>query len=272
MTKEVISPQKWLSMAREQGLAVLRCMHWIHEFPGWGQYRRMENHLVIFVEQGSVDVEIDREMATLDAGDILWIPPGVIRRTRAKIKNSKEKDYRLHFNIAGQGTEIFFAKKSIVLNCAWELLPLFEQLSSIVERTSKYDDYFSNGLCLALTSRMVAIMESNGEKKDIGWLYRKYREFVANNITKGIIPSDLAMIAKLRPDYFSRKFKKDYGLSPKEFIKAEKIRIIAEFLLESDCSIKEAAYYFGYEDSSYFCRQFREVMKCSPRRYRKMNI
>ncbi len=263
---------KWLSQAEKSGITVHRCVYWQHKYSGFNKYRYMKNHLLIFVEQGRLLAELDKQTIQLNAGDVLWIAPGTLRRTYVEITNNQEKDYRLHFNIGSGKNEFRLAQKNHVIRKAWELLPFFQMLSEACRNPLKYNRQFLHGTCLALMSEYLSLHEFNPQRsfsnKQVNQLYT----FITSNADRSIRPSELASITKLSPDYFSRKFKNNFGISPKEFIKQEKIRFIAGFMLESDLSIKETAYRFGYEDVSYFCRQFREVMKCSPATHRKKNI
>lgn len=267
-----ISPAEWLTKAGGSGISVHRCVHWTHKDSGFNKYRYMKNHLLIFVEQGRLLAELDKEIVQLNAGDILWIPPGTERRTCAEVTNISQRDYRLHFNIGSGKNEFVFPQHSPVVHKAWTLLPLFQMLSAACMNPLKYNKHFLHGICLALTSEYLSLHGIKSERaftsKQVNQLY----SFISLNTDRSISPSELAAMLKLSPDYFSRKFKNDFGISPKEFIKREKIRLIAGFLLESDLSIKETAFRFGYADVSYFCRQFKEVMKYTPATHRKKNI
>jgi AraC-like DNA-binding protein len=272
MNIKQLSPEKWLSRAEQSGITVHRCVYWQHKDSGFNKYRYMKNHLLIFVEQGKLLAELDEKTIPLAAGDVLWISPGTLRRTYVEITNTHEKDHRLHFNIGNGKNEFRLPQKTPVIRKAWELMPLFQMLSEACRDPQKYNRQFLHGICLALTSEFLSLYESKTERafsnKQVNLLY----SFIINNADRNIAPSELAAVVKLSPDYFSRKFRNDFGISPKKFIKQEKIRFIAGFLLESGLSVKEIAFHFGYEEPSYFCRQFREVMKCSPMTHRKKNI
>jgi len=272
MNIETLPPKKWLSNAENNKLNMLRCIHLTHNTPDWTVPRFMKNHLLIFVEHANILAEINGKISKLNAGDVIWVPPGVIRKTKAEFENIQEKDYRLHFNIGVGEKEAIFSGNNFILRNAWELLPLFQMLNEAYRNPLKYNDSFSHGICLALCSKYLSLMKLKGKRAFFNKQFNNFNSYIANNATRRISPGELAALVKLSPDYFSRKFKNDCELSPKEFIKRERIRFIANSLVESDMSIKEAACYFGYEDTSYFCRQFREVMKCSPMVHKKKNI
>lgn len=69
--------------------------------------------------------------------------------------------------------------------------------------------------------------------------------------------------------YFSINFKKYTGKTFREYVRAERMRIAAGLLEESDKKIIDIAKESGFEDINYFNRVFHEEMKCSPTEFRK---
>lgn len=71
------------------------------------------------------------------------------------------------------------------------------------------------------------------------------------------------------PNYFSHLFKKEVGVSFKEYlnrIRMEKAKIL---LLETDLKIYEVAEKVGFHDSIYFSQAFKKCMGCSPAECKK---
>jgi AraC-like DNA-binding protein len=83
--------------------------------------------------------------------------------------------------------------------------------------------------------------------------------------------ANLALALSLNPDYFSRQFKKTFGVPPQEWIKRERIHQAATHLLETSTPIKLIALSLGYDDLYFFSRQFKSVTGKSPRHYRAIH-
>ena len=83
-----------------------------------------------------------------------------------------------------------------------------------------------------------------------------------------VTPAQLAAHLGLSADYFTRLFRKSYGISPRAWIVRERIKMAAVRLLESHLNIGEVAEEFGYSDIFFFSSQFKQVMGQSPRHYR----
>lgn len=95
-------------------------------------------------------------------------------------------------------------------------------------------------------------------------------QFMARHIHQRPTPQDLANELGYSRDYFSRTFKKVYGVSPKRWIVLERIRYASVMLLETQKSIGQIAAELGYKDVYLFSRQFKSVQDCSPQAYRLM--
>lgn len=69
--------------------------------------------------------------------------------------------------------------------------------------------------------------------------------------------------------YISHIFKRDYGVSPIEYLIKKRISIAQQMLLNSSLSITEIAQEVGYKDPLYFSQIFKQHMGMSPSTFRK---
>ena len=77
----------------------------------------------------------------------------------------------------------------------------------------------------------------------------------------------LAEMSGMRQDVFSRKFTREMGLSPKEFITRTLIRKASLLLGKPDLRIKEAADRLNFSSEYYFSRFFKRNTGMSPSEY-----
>ncbi len=64
-----------------------------------------------------------------------------------------------------------------------------------------------------------------------------------------------------------RLFKTELGISPREFIMTERIRLAKQFLSDKNTYIKNVCYEAGFEDSNYFIRAFKHYEGITPKQY-----
>ncbi|MFA7345681.1 MAG: AraC family transcriptional regulator [Terrimicrobiaceae bacterium] len=84
-------------------------------------------------------------------------------------------------------------------------------------------------------------------------------------------PGDLARLAGLSTDYFTRQFKHSFGVSPREWMVRQRLRQAAGLLAETDERISEIALRLGYPDVFLFSRQFKAGFGSSPQHWRSIH-
>ena len=81
--------------------------------------------------------------------------------------------------------------------------------------------------------------------------------------------NDLCKHFAMSRSTFYRKIKVITGLSPSKFIRSHYLDLAAERLINSDDPITNIAYDYGFTNSSYFSKSFKEQFQESPLNYRK---
>lgn len=78
---------------------------------------------------------------------------------------------------------------------------------------------------------------------------------------------ELARLCGYHPTYFAELFREATGLTPKEFLIKERIRLAQDLLLQPG-TLKEVAERSGFASVHYFCRTFKQVTGLTPTEYR----
>ena len=66
-----------------------------------------------------------------------------------------------------------------------------------------------------------------------------------------------------------RKLKTLTGLTPGEFIKHTRLKHAAQFLIATNLTVSEIFYRTGFNNQSYFFREFKKRYNCAPNEYRE---
>ena len=139
----------------------------------------------------------------------------------------------------------------------------------VFPETNPVKELESNGILLQLFSRFITAESLSGverthscEKMDT------VIQYIHQHLGERIFVTDLATLACLTPDHFSKVFKRVMGLPPCEYILEKRIQRAQTLLLTSDLSISVIADKVGIPDLSQFSRLFTRLLHCSPREYR----
>lgn len=95
-------------------------------------------------------------------------------------------------------------------------------------------------------------------------------EYITANFRENITLSSLSSKFYISKYYLTREFKKLYGITIFQHIINSRIDYAKKQLRFSDKSIEEIAHSCGFNDQSYFVRQFRKVENVTCLAYRKM--
>ena len=97
----------------------------------------------------------------------------------------------------------------------------------------------------------------------------KVFEYSITNFRESIKLETLASLISMSKPSFCRFFKKSTGKSYFDFIKELRIGYACKLLQESNMSIIQICFECGYESISNFNRQFKEIIRENPFKYRK---
>lgn len=99
---------------------------------------------------------------------------------------------------------------------------------------------------------------------------RQLCDQIQKNPGKRFSLREVSESAGYSPDYFGRLFKKTTGHAFSDYIVSVRMNQARTYLKNSNSSIESIAGQLGYEDTGFFCRQFKRRMGCSPGQYRNL--
>jgi Response regulator containing CheY-like receiver domain and AraC-type DNA-binding domain len=100
----------------------------------------------------------------------------------------------------------------------------------------------------------------------------KVKQYVLSHISEpSLSREDIAKQVYLNPDYLTRVFKKETGLSISDFLQQQRILYAKALLETTDRSISDISLLAGYSNLSYFSLIFKKALDMSPIEYRKQH-
>ena len=104
------------------------------------------------------------------------------------------------------------------------------------------------------------LQRKNEETDMIGTVKR----YIMNHYKEDIDRNDVAAVAYITPNYLSKRFRAEMGMSLREYINHLRIEEAKRLLLSTNATISEVASAVGYDNISYFSTVFRKICGMSP--------
>ena len=96
---------------------------------------------------------------------------------------------------------------------------------------------------------------------------RNIKTFIENNFDKPLKIEDYAYLTGRSVSTFRKDFKEQFHTTPKKWLKENRIKKAVHLLEEQERSITQLAYDVGYENISYFIKEFKAQVGHSPKQY-----
>jgi AraC-like DNA-binding protein len=241
---------------------------------GWGTpVRRMVEHRLYFVIEHAFEIEFDGQRVRISAGDFLWVMPQV-PHALALPKRSMSCTFhwlRVRIAVPSRQAEVQPASTPIVLKDSWHLRPAFELLDEEWNQQLEYREQRLRSLLLVICIQAMRAHAVGGPAGPVLTAAQRQRlkELAATHTVRRLSPALLAREMRLSHDYFSRVFRRSFGVTPRRWLMQERIRQAALRLCTSVQSVSQIAQVFGYDDVYLFSRQFKDVMGQGPLAYRR---
>ncbi|MBO6214304.1 MAG: helix-turn-helix transcriptional regulator, partial [Lachnospiraceae bacterium] len=152
-------------------------------------------------------------------------------------------------------------------------------LSYMVNNNINSNDVFKNGIsytdfmyCWSSSDEFSGVLSAVvdnlcrlGNDEDI---IAKVISFIDNNMDKELYVSEIADYVGMNPEYLTRYFKKEQGMSLKRYIDTKRILKAKELLEETDMSVTDIADNVGFSSYNSFTRAFKNHTGIAPTSFR----
>lgn len=101
------------------------------------------------------------------------------------------------------------------------------------------------------------------------WQERRAKELMSSQMDKGLSIARIASECSLSRSHFSRAFKKNTGLSPRDWFLRMRLDRARALLCDSQLSISQISLDCGFADQSHFTRVFTRVIGITPFSWRR---
>lgn len=98
---------------------------------------------------------------------------------------------------------------------------------------------------------------------------RKAINYIIMNLSADLSPQSIGEATGFSAGYLSRLIKSETGMTPVQFVTAERIRAAKGMLASTNLPVSDIANYVGIPDWNYFTKLFKKSEGCTPKDYRK---
>lgn len=155
-----------------------------------------------------------------------------------------------------------------------ELQHIIENIMSCAKKNSSRNDMLMKSELL----RLFWFLENTGDiapvendSASLNEVLRPAIEYINANFRENMTVEHLASLTNLSKSYFMSRFKKAIGIGAIEYLTQLRIKYACDALLSTDKSAAEIAFDCGFCNLSNFNRQFKKIVGCTPREYRRLN-
>lgn len=228
---------------------------------------------VMFVTNGSGYISYDNETLTMAKGDIIIVNSSILHRTYCDNNHTVTYHYLIIYESFCQemGIEIseFIFNKKIKSEKAWEIYR--ELLAVTNEKGTMSKEVYSLKLRRTIISLLAELFENHLSTKD-GAVQtdlpsithvKKAVKFINEHYMERISLDDVAKHCSVCKSYLSREFKKYAGQTLFTYINIVRCKN-ANALILAGMSVSEAAYKSGFENISYFSKNFQRHVGILP--------
>lgn len=231
------------------------------------EQRRLDSHLLWFTVDHGFAGHVDGQAVDLTPGTLSWFAPDTAHDF---VIPRGVRTYRLRIRLRWHKADLTLPQSILMARNAWELRPVFEQILVELNHPQPYQQARLRQLVGSLSALTFRAQEQAQAERVLSLMQRmELQRFVAEHIRERIAPRDLADVLGISADYFSRLFKRSFGITARSWLVQERLRLAATLLVESTLNISEIARDCGFRDLNLFSRQFRQTHACSPRQFRR---
>ncbi len=149
------------------------------------------------------------------------------------------------------------------------------QILTVMLRENNHPDQYSHAFLVLKLAELLLQIQRHGRlvsstvQEGMDNSIDKVLKYIETNFNQPITLEDIAEIANLSPAYLSRKFKKETGITFKDYLNFIRNKRACQALITTDDSVTKIASDCGFSSSNYFKDIFRKLNGVSPREYRK---
>ncbi|PDO10466.1 MAG: AraC family transcriptional regulator [Candidatus Reconcilbacillus cellulovorans] len=234
-------------------------------FPDWEiAEQRIDFHDLTFVVGGMSDYYVDGEKHTLQAGDVIYIPPGCVRRART-YRDRPMRSYAFNFVVLHPANNVRLPLPTVGKGRATpELLRQVRDFLQVwVGRRPGYRMQ-ARGLFHLLLYRLLSEADPAARLPPDDWRIARVMQYVLDHYAEPVDLKTLADMVGLHPVCLSALFRQKTRMTLTHYVASVRVGHAEMMLSTGEFRVREVAERCGFQDVSYFCKTFKAIKGYPP--------
>ncbi len=247
--------------------AMLRGKKVMHLFDGKHHFDYLPGESVIMPSNEAMVIDFPEASPDTPAQCIaLAIDEGKIKETVELLNDRFGKaDEQETWNISSEQFHIHNTR---------EISYTLDRLMRLARETNPVKDIFVNMAVQELLLRLMqtqarSLIFENYKLLSTSRRFARVVEFVQENLHENLTVGKLSDVACMSKPHFFRSFKREFGLSPVDYVIRERMKQAQKMLLDSKNSVSDVCYRLGFQSVNYFCTLFKKHVGISPGRFKQ---
>lgn len=220
-------------------------------------------YVIEYIIDGEGTLEIDGKVFYPKKGDVYFVQP----ETNHTYYSSKENPWvKIWANFKGPLADLLIEKYHLTGKYYFENFDIYNELKNITKMCPGENGGFNAGV--ELEKILYKMYLSSPEKQKVSDA-KKLKGYIDKNAKKPIRISDMASFLGKSPSQITKDFKKEYNISPYDYLLERKISESKKLLENTALSIKQIAMLLSFADEYYFSNMFKKRVGMSPLYYRR---
>ncbi|NLB91504.1 MAG: AraC family transcriptional regulator [Clostridiales bacterium] len=232
---------------------------------------------LFYVVAGSGQFQIEQQHFTVQANDLIIINPNVLHTETADSGNPME-----YMVIGLEGADFLGNEDNQDLrycffpcgNLGGQILSYMQEILLELKNNAPYAQNIAQGLLHVLVAKIqrkkeISLETSADKGEKTTFEMAQVKRYIELHFKEDLSLDTLASIAHLNKFYLSHSFKRDFGISPINYLIYLRLRESKFLLADTDYSIAQISHFLGFSSPSYFSQRFKNQEGISPRDYRQ---
>lgn len=235
-----------------------------------------KSYMVHYITQGKGIFVVDGKTYNLSRGDLFFIEPGKEIYYEADAKEPWGYGW---IGITGAHVETYLKRTSLMSHPVAhydrtnELALIFIEFQRAYDLNSDIRDLVLNQILYKFLAFLVTVFPADisSQKKKAQDYVENAMEYCLSHVDEAISVTAMADFIGLDRSYLSRLFKKETGISLKDYIWKTKEEEACRLLKETNLPVNVIACSVGFSDSLHFSRAFKQKLNVTPSAYRHLH-